>query len=175
MRFLSNSLLPCAPSNMPNKSLSCIPLHPLWKRQRAPSPHTQDLCPSSCKLTLHTSLIGPGMAAFLAKHCNKRKIVSQFAPFYLVFRCLCCGRFFFVLCCCRIVSLFCAVTASAAAALLLLLLLCCCWLILVAVAARAAAVGAAGGFCVFLSGCFTFRVDVSFFLHIFSVIQVIAE
>ena len=47
-------------------------------------------------------------------------------------------------------------------------------LLLVAVAARAAAVGA-GGSLMFLSGCFSFRVDFSLFLLIFSVIQAIAE
>ena len=75
---------------------------------------------------------------------------------------------FFVLCCRRRFFLFFVLS-------LLLLLLCCCWLLLVAVAARAAAAGAVGGSCVFLSGCFSFRVDFSFFLRIFSVTQASAE
>ena len=49
----------------------------------------------------------------------------------------------------------------------LLLLLLRCWCCCCCVAA----VGVAGGFCVFLSGCFSFRVDFSLFLLIFSVIQ----
>ena len=65
-------------------------------------------------------------------------------------------------CCCCVVATASAVAARVAAVVAVLLL--------VAVAARAA-----GGSCVFLSGCFSFRVDFSFFLLIFSVIQAIAE